>query len=112
MVASWAKQTVIRIRPGVKILRGSTVPDWDHPNRLNINDCSVQPAATTLSQDGRVQGISDGMTAFLPIGADVKAGDRIEFDGNVYTIIGDPRVWVSPTGSRSNIQLNLERWAG
>jgi predicted YcjX-like family ATPase len=48
----------------------------------------------------------------MPPGTDVKAGDRIEYDGNVYTINGEPKAWTSPTGRVSHIQLNIERWAG
>ena len=112
MVANFAKQTVTRIRPGTKTLRGSEMPDWTNTTSVSISGCSVQPASTSLSQDGRVLGISDAWTAYLPTGADVLAGDKIMFDGNEYAIDGEPRTWVSPTGSRSNIQLNLVRWSG
>lgn len=112
MVASFATQTITRVRPGTKTLRGSEVPDWSNTTSVSISGCSVQPATATLSQDGRVLGISDGWTAYLPTGADVKAGDKIVFDGNEYAINGEPRTWISPTGNRSNMQLNLMRWSG
>ena len=48
----------------------------------------------------------------MPPGSDVRAGDRIGYNGNVYTINGEPRIWKSPTGRVSNIVLNLERWEG
>ena len=113
MLPSFCNQEITRIRPGTKTLRGSTVPDWSESEvtRLVIKGCSVQPSATSLSQDGRVLGISEGLTAYLPEGSDVKAGDRIEFDGNVYTINGEPKAWTAPF-TRSNIQLNLTRWEG
>lgn len=113
MLPSFCTQEITRIRPGTKDLRGSTVPDWspDKVNELKISGCSIQPAATALSQDGRVLGISEGLTAYLPEGSDVKAGDRIRFGSNVYTINGDPKEWTAPF-TRSNIQLNLIRWEG
>ena len=112
MLPSFCNQSITRVRPGVKVLRGSTVPDWDESkvDRITINGCSVQPSATTLSQDGRVLGISEQITAYLPEGSDVQAGDRIEYDGNTFTIIGEPKKWVAPT--RSNVQLQLTRWEG
>ena len=88
------------------------MPDWSNTTSVSISGCSVQPAAATLSEDGRVLGISDRWTAYLPAGVDVQAGDKIIFDGNDYAIDGEPRTWTSPTGSRSNIQLNLVRWSG
>ena len=112
MLPSFARQTIIRIRPGVKTLRGSDVPDWSNVTRAIIPGCSVQPAGTSLSQDGRVLALQDGLTAYLPSDADVKAGDRIEYAGEVYTINGEPRVWPSATGNLDNIQLNLQRWSG
>ena len=112
MLPSWANDTVTRIRAGTLEERGTTYPDWTHPDELTIGGCSMQPAGTFLSQDGRIQGITDGYTCYMPLGADVLTGDRIRYNGNVYTISGEPRIWISPTGRVSNSVLNLERWEG
>lgn len=109
---SWAKDTVTRLRAGTIDRRGSTEADWSHPSELEILGCSVQPASTSLSQDGRVLGVSEGETLYMPPGSDVKAGDRIRWAGNVYTITGEPRAWTSPTGRVSSLQAPLERWKG
>ena len=109
---SWAKDTVTRIRPGTIDRRGSTEPDWTNTDDLQIGGCSVQPAATTLSQDGRVLGISEGLTCFFPPGSDIAAGDKIRFNGKDYQIIGKPKTWTSPTGRVSSVQASLERWSG
>ena len=112
MLPSWANDTVTRLRATIITQRGSEIPDWSNPDRLTITGCSMQPAGTSLTQDGRVQGTTDGYTCYLPPGADVLAGDRIEYGGNVYTINGEPRAWQSPTGRVINTQLQLERWYG
>ena len=111
MLPSFCKQSIVVVRPGSKQSRGSTIPDWSTATRKTINGCSVQPASTSLSQDGRVLGITEGWTAYLPEGSDVKAGDRIEFGGETYAINGEPKVWTGAF-TRSNIQLNLVRWEG
>ena len=113
MLPSFVSQEITRIRPGTKTLRGSEVPDWspDKVNELKISGCSVQPASTSLSQDGRVLGISEGWTAYVPEGSDVQAGDRIKFDGDTYVINGEPKKWTGAF-TRSHIQLNLMRWEG
>lgn len=111
MLPSFCKQSIVVVRPGSKQSRGSTIPDWSTATRRTINGCSVQPASTSLSQDGRVLGITEGWTAYLPEGSDVKAGDRIEFGGETYAINGEPKVWTGAF-TRSNIQLNLVRWEG
>lgn len=112
MLPSFFRQSVTRIRPGTKTVRGSSVPDWDNSSTTIITGCSIQPASTSVSQDGRVLGLLDGLTAFLPAGSDVMAGDRILYNGQTYKINGEPRIWLSATGSLDNIQLNLERWSG
>ena len=113
MLPSFCSQEITRIRPGTKTDRGSVIPDWsaNSVSRLVISNCSVQPASTALSQDGRVLGITEGLTAYLPEGSDVQAGDRIEFEGDIYTINGEPKAWKGAF-TRSNIQLNLIRWEG
>lgn len=110
-VLSFWTQSITRIRPGTKTERGSEVPDWDDPDTLVIFGCNVQPASTSLSQDGRVQGITDGLTVYAPADADIIAGDRIQFAGNVYTINGDPLIWPG-VARMGHIQLNLMRWRG
>lgn len=112
MIPKWAADTVERLRPGTKTARGSEIADWSNPEVVEITGCSMQPAGTELSQDGRVQGITDGYTCYLPPGSDVQEGDRIRYDGKTYTINGSPRIWKSPSGRLNHIQLELERWDG
>jgi hypothetical protein len=109
---SWSNDTVTRIRAGIIVERGTVYPDWDNPDELDISGCSMQPAGTSLSQDGRIQGITDGYTCYMPPGSDVIAGDRIRFNGQDYQVIGEPRAWTSPTGRVSSLQAQLERWSG
>lgn len=113
MLPTWCSQTIIIIRPGTKTERGSTVPDWSESKvkKTTVNGCSIQPASTSLSLDGRVLGLNDGWTAFVPEGTDVQAGDHIEFDGDTFEINGEPRKWTGAF-TRSHIQLNLIRWEG
>ena len=108
----WASQTVTIIHPGVKTSRGSEIKDWDNVTTAVVSKCSVQPASTSLTQDGRVQGIYDGATAYLPPGTDIREGDRVVYNGLTYVVDGTPRAWRSATGLTSNVQVNLKRWSG
>ena len=114
MLPSFCSDTITRIRPGVKTVRGQAVPDWNIPpaTLLDITGCSVQPASTSLNEDGRVLGINDGLTVYVPPGADVIVGDHIIVDNETYEINGEPRIWKSATGRVSHIQLNLKRYSG
>lgn len=71
----------------------------------------MQPAATSLSQDGRVLGLLDEYTLFLPPDSDVQAGDHIKYNGQVYEIDGDVRI--QPAALRlDHIELRLRRYSG
>lgn len=112
MLPSFVRQSITIVRPTFIDERGSLVPDWDNPEKtIEVDGCSVQPATTSLSQDGRVLGISDGWTAYLPEETDVQAEDHIVWDGNTYEINGEPRKWIGPMRT-SHIQLDLIRWEG
>ena len=112
MLPSFANQTITVVRAKTTITsRGSEVPDWTNTEKTTVTGCSIQPASTSLSQDGRILGIADGWTAYVPEGTDVKAGDRIEFDGQIFEINGEPRKWTGPSRT-SHIHLNLVRWEG
>lgn len=109
---SWFTQSVTRIRPGSTTSRGTTIPDWSNTTTATISGCSVQPAGTSLSQDGRVLGISESFTLYMPYGADVQEGDRVTYGDETYVVIGVPKPWISATGNLSNTQVTIERWDG
>ena len=113
MLPSFCNQSVTRIRPASTTSRGSTVPDWtdNKVNKKTIGGCSVQPASTSLSEDGRVLGISDRFTLFAPPDADILAGDRITFDSKTYTIEGEVRVQPSALNLQ-HIEVTLRRFYG
>ena len=111
-MVSWAKDIIYIVRPASKTVRGSVVPDWEHATTNMVTGCSVQAASTGLSEDGRVLGISDGLTVYCPPGIDVQAGDRVRYNGRDYVIDGEPKRWNSATGLQSNIQLNIMRCSG
>ena len=111
MLPSFCKDTIKRIRPETKESRGSIIPDWSKATEKEIAGCSMQPASTSLSQDGRVLGLLDEYTLFLPPDADVKAGDRISYNGQLFEINGEVRI--QPAALRlDHIELRLRRHAG
>ena len=111
MLPSFCNQTVTRIRPAAKESRGSIIPDWSQATEKDIGGCSMQPASTSLSQDGRVLGLLDEYTLFLPPDADVMAGDRIRYNGQIYQIDGDVRIQPAPL-RLDHIEIRLRRHSG
>ena len=112
MLPSFCKDSVIRIRPGTKDSRGSLIPDWDNATRAKVKGCSMQPASTSLSEDGRVLGISSTYTLFAPPDADIKDGDHIEFKDRVYEIDGEVQFQPSATGRLDHLHITLKRYQG
>ncbi len=112
MLPSWFRQSVKRIRPAKKTVRGSTLPDWENAAEAEISGCSVQPSATAMTLDGRVLGLSESFTLYMPADADVQEGDRIKYGEKTFVVSGIPRPWVSATGALDNKQVTLERWDG
>ena len=111
MLPSFCNDTITRIRPGQKESRGSIIPDWTTATEKEIGGCSMQPASTSLSQDGRVLGLLDEYTLFLPADADIQAGDRVRFNGQVYEIDGEVRI--QPAALRlDHIELRLRSHKG
>lgn len=111
MLPSFCKDTVTRLRPKMQESRGSLIPDWSTPESLLISGCSMQPASTSLTTDGRVLGISDLYMLFAPSNADIRAGDRITFNGLTYEVDGDVRL--QPAACRlDHLEISLRRYHG
>ena len=111
MLPTFCNDTVIRIRPSLKESRGSQIFDWDNASELTISGCSMQPATTSLSTDGRVLGIQDEWTLFAPSGADIQAGDRIMYNGLSYIVQGDVRVQPAALNMQ-HLHITLRRYSG
>lgn len=111
MLPSFARDTITILRPSVTTIRGTDALDWSAPTPLSIHGCSVQPSGG--SRDFERDANSDvRWVAYVPPSTDVRLTDRIVWQGKTYEIDGEPRVWSSPTGAASHIQLDLVRWEG
>lgn len=113
MPFSWFTDSVTVARPGTKTERGATVPDWANATTRTVSGCSVQTplASTSMSLDGRTQ-TTRGGTIYAPAGADIEAGDRVEWGGRTFTVTGEPCPWVSPTGRVSHLEAPIDYWRG
>lgn len=111
MLPSFARDTVTILRASKRTDRGTDALDWSDPTSLLVSGCSVQPSGG--SRDFERDANTDvRWTAYVPPSTDVHVGDRIVWNGSTYEIDGEPRVWSSPTGAVSHVQLDLVRWEG
>lgn len=90
---------VVRLRAG----QGETDPysdepaqDWDHPDRARIVRSLWEPGPSSEDLAAR----RDPTTATATLTSlgypDIRAGDRIERDGEVWQVRGRPRRWPRP----------------
>lgn len=116
MLPSWCNDTVTVIRPAWKESRGTKIADWASAKRHTVTGCSLQIGTTSSDRDGRQQAELSA-TLYLPEGADVKRGDRIEWEDGTgethdFVVEGMSMPWRSPTGRLSHVQARLSEWRG
>ena len=103
MLPSWCSDTLKVFRAPLIDERGTAVLDWDNAEAHDIEGCSVQPSTSNTSNDSpRVNQFYDSLMAYIPYGADIKPGDRVEFLGKMFEVNGDVMLWRSPTGALSH----------
>ena len=112
MLPSFCNDSVTVKRATLINQRGTKVPYWDNPQTFVVNGCSVQPSTSARDFDGRTVQVTEDWTLFAPPGSDIKAGDRIAWEGLTFEIDGAPMPWKSPTGRISHVWARLKEWRG
>lgn len=111
-------QSVTVLRPGVKALRGGgTVPDWSDSavTRHIVTRVSVQPASQLETSTPERSGTVTGWRVYTAPGtdADVRAGDRVVFDGITCDVMGEVARWRDPvSGGIHHVEFVLQRAVG
>lgn len=108
MLPSWCGDTITVLRAPLVSQRGAKVRDWANAETHDITGCSLQ-LASSATQDayGRLESVATFGTILCPPGADVKAGDRVRFDGQTFEINGEPFAKRSPFGNCDHVRLTV-----
>ena len=107
-----ARHTLLRERPNrVDDGHGGLEDDWIGVDAVPLPGWAIDAGATAADTVNR-EGSLIQFTARGPIGADVRAGDRITFDGERYAIDGAPAKQPGPSSRTSHMLLLLKRWEG
>lgn len=106
------RQTVYRLRATTaEDDHGNQVEDWDNPARKAVRGCAVEPGAPQeylIGRDAeRVQWF-----VMAPYGADIRSSDRVEWQGVVYEVSGQPAPWKSDSGRLDYLAVVLQVWNG
>ena len=112
MPLSFFRDTVTRIRAAMKVKNGLEYADWDNAESLVIENVQVTAAATSREMGERTLNVNDRRTLRADYDADIKAGDRIIWNGDTYDIDGEVFHSKSPTGRISTTRCALMRFTG
>jgi hypothetical protein len=112
MLPSFCRDAVTVRRAPLVQMRGTTARDWRAATAHTVPGCSLQPASTEGTWGDTRSGSTVRAVLYLPPGADVEHGDKIEFDGREYAMDGDPLTMRSPTGRVTHLVVNLVDWRG
>lgn len=112
MPLSFFRDTVTRLRAPIESKNGSDYFDWTQATELVITNVQVTAQSTSRDFEGRVLNVSDRRTLRAAYDADIKAGDRIVWQGETYEVEGEVFHTKSPSGRVSSTRCTLVRWDG
>ena len=112
MGLSFFRDSITVLRAPIQTKNGGQYRDWNNATQTTID--RVQVTARAPSQDfaGRLLNLSDARTLRANYDADIREGDRVVYDGNVYEVTGEVFHTKSPTGRASSTRCTLTRWTG
>lgn len=100
----FATDTVVLVHAGVVAdPYNKLVRDWANATRTTLR-AAVQPLSSTEVTDGRDQTIST-YRCFLDPGTAVIAQDRLEWNGLVLEVDGDPAPWKGPMPVLDHVEV-------
>jgi hypothetical protein len=96
------------VRPGSRPADygNGTEPDWTNVTAAEVPGCSVQPTPAPLDTVDR-DSWQTRWTVWAPVSTDVRATDRVLWNGDTYDVDGDPQRW--QFGALSHVVINLRR---
>lgn len=103
----WERHPVTRLRPAlVDDGHGGQVPDWADLDEQPVGAFLYAPGAPVEQFGNREHGVQVAGTLYGPAGADVTAGDAVQFTSGRFRVVGEPQRW------RPGTVLEIERWDG
>ena len=112
MPLSFMNDTVTVLRAPIIEKNGMEKRDWSNADDFDVTDVMITSQNTSRDFEDRTLQVSDRRTLRANYDADIKAGDRIVWNGSTYEVEGDVFHTKSPTGRVSSTRCTLVRWAG
>ena len=112
MPLSFMNDTVTVLRAPIIEKNGMEKRDWSNAVDFEVTDVMITSQNTSRDFEDRTLQVSDRRTLRANYDADIKAGDRIVWNGSTYEVDGDVFHTKSPTGRVSSTRCARVRWAG
>lgn len=94
LTGTTTRQKIYRLRPStIEDYYGETTETWDPPQREQLHKATAQ--APTVVEEGSIARrvvVEGERRLYVPGRADLTSADRVEIDGEVWRVNGDPVV--------------------
>lgn len=106
---SFGNHTVTVVRPAP--------PDWQgdpsgDPTLTEVTGCFMQPRTTVEQDTGMRHTVSGNWVLFMPGGVDIRASDRVRWQGAEYQVNGEPARYPGYLGVEHHIEVDLRKVEG
>lgn len=112
MGLSFFRDQITVLRAPVEKKNGADFRDWENAKEIKISRVQVTAGATAQTIEGRLLNVNDTRTLRANYDADIREGDRVVYDGEIFEVIGEVFHTKSPTGRASSTRCSLTRWTG
>lgn len=85
--------------------------DWAAATETVVEGCEVQPQGSQENLVNQDQ-VLIAYKVFAPAGTDVKATDRVKYDGETFEVFGHPGAWKTRGGRLDYVAISLVDWKG
>lgn len=70
-----------------------TLGDWATATAVTVSDVLFAPGTSEEFPNVEIEAVSQYATLYMPLNADVVAGDRVHVDGSVWDVVGRRSNW-------------------
>ncbi|ATW58728.1 head closure Hc1 [Arthrobacter phage Urla] len=108
---SFARQTLVRLRPSVVDDHGNKTFDYSNPSEHDLKGCIVQPLQSSEVSVNRDATFTQYQVQ-APTSHDIRSEDHFRYAGKEYQINGEVQVQPSPSGTMDHLTFVINRWEG
>lgn len=93
--------------PVVTDRRNDAVRDWANATRTTARGWIAQAAQSISSEQRDGTAVVSEWTVVVPADTDINAHDRVEWDGRIFDVIGEPNRGFTPSGAAHHKEVQM-----